>query len=225
MRGNWLNILLLLPIGLQAQNNHGASVNVGVAYRSVPNINKVLEAVMPGESVGFNDHFFGIQGSLNIYAEQNCFSLLGTLTAERQRTKNDRNFQPYLGSLLLEYGIIVTESKKIMVYPSLGGGLAYSILSSSPKKGAQADQVKIYSRLSSVAEFAVNIYAPLENHDDGDAFTGSLLGLRVALQMYPNYGNWATHHGDAVQTAIPGAPGKNLTGFTISLIYGAAYLP
>lgn len=207
---------LIFTVSLSAQSIKGGAGFLKLGYANMSKAGSTLDKIAPEGIKGFTNDFvtIGAEG----YYRHNCFifALDCNMGAQKAIKPVNSGAEAFYGAGLLKIGMVVSQEDNYWIYPSIGAGSSFLVMTTYDKVGSKTENISNKALFNPTFDFGLNADFLLNKTPESGKFGSWILGVRTGYRASFENSNWRDTDGNKIN----GLPAYANNGFYVSLTIG-----
>jgi hypothetical protein len=217
----FIALMVIINIG-HAQKIKGFAGAVKIGYAAAPGSASTFNKIAPHDVEGFTNNYIAFGGEAYFRTGDFIIGLEGLWGAQNDYSRSSYHSEPFIGAGHARFGYIVNRTNdRYWIYPSIGTGSSFSVLSSYDKKSdGKAENYSHRILMSPSFDFGMNADFLINNvASDRTKYGAFILGLKAGYRASIKKDNWFDGNGDRLDNL----PSYGNNAFYVTLSIGGGW--
>ena len=204
-----------MPV-IHAQSN-GFAGFFTIGYNNVSNAEQKLQPLMLGMKK-LTNNYYGIGGEGYWKSGKIILGAQAGVYAHGVVSNGEKHAEPFSANGIIKGGYIVFENRNLFIYPTVGGGIAGTVITSYEKHGNVKSELHSIYLISPAIDLAINLDPIIYRFTTRPATGVFISGLRTGYRLSRKSDHWKRM--DDEQTKKISFANN---GFYVSMAFGIGY--
>src|SRR5688572_2811229 len=215
------NILLVLLMFFSMPVIHAQSKGFAgfftIGYNNVSNAGQKLQLMLPGMEK-LTNNYYGIGGEAYWKSGKLILGAQAGIYAHGVVSNGEKHAEPFSANGMIKGGYIIIENRDLFIYPTVGGGIAGTVITSYEKNGNLKSALHSIYLISPAIDFAINLDPIIYRFTTRPASGVFISGVRTGYRLSKKSDYWKR---------VNDQPNQKISfannGFYASMAFGIGY--